>query len=196
MRSEDIRLAGLRSCGTNARDLLVSGGALLRVVEEQQSLHFQSTVRRASPCTMSCCPHLRARSPSSSTHPITPARTLWLCGGTLKKRAAKISNCCSCFARRWDVRRQICSLVRTTASPSSRCVTAPLDSRCWTCCSFAPLTRACAVGGAADVSRARVCRRRAVSPSPYHRLVTSTRIGCVIMFLERDSANRARMSAP
>ena len=40
MRSEDIRLAGLRSCGTNERGLLVSGGALLRVVEEQERLHF------------------------------------------------------------------------------------------------------------------------------------------------------------
>ena len=40
LRSEDIRLAGLRSCGTNERGLLVSGGALLRVVEEQERLHF------------------------------------------------------------------------------------------------------------------------------------------------------------
>ena len=37
---------------------------------------------------MSCCPHLRTPSPCSSTHPGTPARTLCISGGTLKKRTA------------------------------------------------------------------------------------------------------------
>ena len=70
------------------RGLWVSGGALLRSVEEQRTLHFQSTVRRAAPCTTSCCPQLRAPSPCSTTLPGTPARTLCISGGTLKKRTA------------------------------------------------------------------------------------------------------------
>ena len=37
---------------------------------------------------MSCCPHLRTPSPCSSAHPGTPARTLCIRGGTLKKRTA------------------------------------------------------------------------------------------------------------
>ena len=37
---------------------------------------------------MSCCPHLRTPSPRSSTHPGTPAHTLCISGGTLKKRTA------------------------------------------------------------------------------------------------------------
>ena len=48
---------------------------------EQRRLHFQSTVRRAAPCTTSRCPPLRTPSPCSSTHPCTPARTLGLSGG-------------------------------------------------------------------------------------------------------------------
>ena len=62
--------------------------------------------------------------------------------------------------------------------------------------SVAPLTRACAGGDAADVSRARVSRRTAVSPSPCHGVVTCTRIGCVIIFSERARTKSARMSAP
>ena len=55
--------------------------------------------------------------------------------------------------------------------------------------SVAPLTRVCAGGGAPDFSRARVSRRTAVSPSPCHVVVICTRIGCVIIFSERVSAN-------
>ena len=55
--------------------------------------------------------------------------------------------------------------------------------------SVAPLTRVCAGGGAPDFSRARVSRRMAVSPSPCHVVVICTRIGCVIIFSERVSAN-------
>ena len=80
LRLEDIRLAILRSCGTNVHGLWVSGGVLLRSVEEQLRLHFKSTVRRAAPCTTSCCPLLREPSPCSSTHPCTPARTIALSG--------------------------------------------------------------------------------------------------------------------
>ena len=189
MRSEDIRLTVLRSCGTHVRGLWVTGGALLRSVEEQQRLHFRSTVRRAAPCTMSCCPHLRARSPSSSTHLINPARTLWLCGGVLFLHTAEISNCRSCFACRWDVRRQIHSLVGTTRSPCSRSGPATLALRCWRRCRLRLLRGRVLWGGAADVSRARVSRRTAVSPSPCHGVVTCTRIGCVIIFSERVSAN-------
>ena len=187
MCSNDVHLTVLRRCGTDVAGLWVSGGALLRSVEEQQRLHFRSTVRRAAPCTTTCWPQLHALSPCSSTRPITPARTLWLFGGMLFLHADEISKCCSSFARRWDLRRQARSFVGTTRPPCSRYVKALLASRYQGCCSFAPYEGMCC-GGAADVSRARVCRRRAVSPSPYHRLVTSTRIGCVIMFLERDSA--------
>ena len=88
MCSEHVHLAAPRRCGTNVLGLWASGGALLRGVEEQRWLHFQSTVRRAAPCTSSCCPQLREPSPCSSTHPGTPARTLWLCGGTLKEHTA------------------------------------------------------------------------------------------------------------
>ena len=80
-----------RRCGTNVLGLWDSGRALLRSVEEQRTLHFQSTVRRAAPCTTSCWPKFCEHLPCSSTHTIAPARTLWLCGGTLKKRAAEIS---------------------------------------------------------------------------------------------------------
>ena len=98
--SEDVHLAVLRSCGTNVPGLWVSDGALLRSGEEQQRLRFQSTVRRAALCTSSRCPPLREPLHCSSTHPRTPARTLGLSGGTLREIAAKISNCCLCFARR------------------------------------------------------------------------------------------------
>ena len=40
-RAKDIRLTVLRSCGTHVRGLWVTGGALLRSVEEQQRLHFK-----------------------------------------------------------------------------------------------------------------------------------------------------------
>ena len=89
MCSGHIHLAAPRRCGTsNVLGLWDYGGALLRSVEEHWLLHFQPTVRRAAPCTTSCCPQLRAPSPCSSTHPGTPARTLWLCGGTLKEHTA------------------------------------------------------------------------------------------------------------
>ena len=88
MCSEHVHLMVPRRCGTNVLGLWDYGGALLRSVEEHWLLHFQPTVRRAAPCTTSCCPQLRAPSPCSSPHPGTPARTLWLCGGTLKKHTA------------------------------------------------------------------------------------------------------------
>ena len=88
MCSEHVILMVPRRCGTNVLGLWDYGGALLRSVEEHWLLHFQPTVRRAAPCTTSCCPQLRAPSPCSSTHPGTPARTLWLCGGTLKEHTA------------------------------------------------------------------------------------------------------------
>ena len=78
MCSEHVLLMVPRRCGTNVLGLWDCGGALLGSVEEQRSLHFQSTVRRASPCTTSCCPQVRAHSPCSSTHQCTPARTLGL----------------------------------------------------------------------------------------------------------------------
>ena len=88
MCSEHVHLVAPRRCGTDVLGLWDSGRALLRSVEEQRSLHFQSTVRRAVPCTTSCCPQLRAPSPCSTTFPGTPARTLCISGGTLKKRTA------------------------------------------------------------------------------------------------------------
>ena len=65
-------------CHSHVRPVWVSAWALLKSVEEQQRLHFESTVRRAAPCTTSCCPPLHAPSPCSSTHPGTHARTLGL----------------------------------------------------------------------------------------------------------------------
>ena len=53
--------------------------------------------------------------------------------------------------------------------------------------SVAPLTRACAGGGAADVSRARVSRRTAVSPSPCHGVVI-----CTGLYFQSVRALRAR----
>ena len=88
LRSEDVRLADLRRCGTNVRGLWVCDRAMLRSVEEQRRVHFESTVCLANPCTTSCCPQLCAPSPCSSTHSITPARTVSISGGTLKKRTA------------------------------------------------------------------------------------------------------------
>ena len=88
MCSEHVILMVPRRCVTNVLGLWDCGGALLRSVEEQRSLHFQLTVRRAVPCTSCCCPQLRTPSPCSSTHTITPGRTLSLCGGTLKKHTA------------------------------------------------------------------------------------------------------------
>ena len=80
MCSNDVHLTVLRRCGTDVAGLWVSGGALLRSVEEQHRLYVESTVRRASPCTTSCCPLLCEPSPCSSTHPCTPARTIALSG--------------------------------------------------------------------------------------------------------------------
>ena len=40
MCSNDVHLTVLRRCGTDVAGLWVSGGALLRVVEEQERLHF------------------------------------------------------------------------------------------------------------------------------------------------------------
>ena len=80
MCSEHVLLMVPRRCGTNVLGLWDCGGALLGSVEEQRSLHFQSTVRRAAPCTTSCCPPLCAHSPRSSTHPFSPARTFLLSG--------------------------------------------------------------------------------------------------------------------
>ena len=80
MCSNDVHLTVLRRCGTDVAGLWVSGGALLRSVEEQHRLYVESAVRRASPCTTSCCPLLSEPSPCSSTHPCTPARTIALSG--------------------------------------------------------------------------------------------------------------------
>ena len=80
MCSEHVLLMVPRRCGTNVLGLWDCGGALLGSVEEQRSLHFQSTVRRSAPCTMSCWPQSCEHSPCSSTHPVTPARALALSG--------------------------------------------------------------------------------------------------------------------
>ena len=67
---------------------------------------------------------------------------------------AKISNCCSCFARRWDLRRWIQSLWWTTRSPCSRYVPATLALRCWRRCRLR-LLRGRVLGGALLTFRAR-----------------------------------------
>ena len=80
MCSEHVLLMVPRRCGTNVLGLWDCGGALLGSVEEQRSLHFQSTVRRSAPCTMSCWPQSCEHSPCSSTHPVTSDRALALSG--------------------------------------------------------------------------------------------------------------------
>ena len=120
----------LGSCGTNVPGMWTFWQGAAEGVEEQQRLHFQSTVRRAYPCTTSCCPQVHAHSPCSSTHQCTPARTLGFSGGTLFLSTDKISNCRLCFARRWDLKRQVLSSVGPTPSPCFKHVTALLASRC------------------------------------------------------------------
>ena len=80
MCSEHVHLKVSRRCGSIVLGLWDCGGALLRSVEEQLRLHFKSTVRRAAPCTMSCCPPWHAYSPGAGTHHCTLARTLGLSG--------------------------------------------------------------------------------------------------------------------
>ena len=52
-------------CHSRVRPVWFSARALLKNVEEQQRLHFDSTVRRAAPCTTSCCPPWHVPSPCS-----------------------------------------------------------------------------------------------------------------------------------
>ena len=156
----------LGSCVTNVPGMWTFWQGAAEGVEEQQRLHFQSTVRRAYPCTTSCCPQVRAHSPCSSTHQCTPARTLGFSGGTLFLSTDKISNCRLCFARRWDLRRRILFFVRTTPSPCARYATAPLAPRCWTCCPWR-LYESCAGRGAAGAVRARACRSKRLA-RPVH----------------------------
>ena len=80
MCSEHVILMVPRRCVTNVLGLWDCGGALLRSVEEQQSLLFQSTVRRAAPCTNSCWPKSCELLPCTSTHTFSPNRALALSG--------------------------------------------------------------------------------------------------------------------
>ena len=88
MCSKGVHLAAVCSCGTNVTGLCVSGCRCFEALAAQYRCCFQSTVRRAHPCTTCCCPQLRMPCPCSSTHSIIPARTLCISGGTLKKRTA------------------------------------------------------------------------------------------------------------
>ena len=195
MCSNDVHLTVLRRCGTDVAGLWVSGGALLRSVEEQQRLHFRSTVRRAAPCTTTCWPQLHALSPCSSTHPITPACTLWLFGGMLFLHADEISKCCSSFARRWDLRRQVPSFVGPTPSPCARYVAQKFPSWCWTCCPFAPLRERVWMGPAAGGSRAILLQPTAGPFSPCHLLSQCTQTGRMGAFLALARTRSARVSA-
>ena len=80
MCSEHVHLKVSRRCGSIVLGLWDCGGALLRSVEEQQSLLFQSTVRRAAPCTNSCWPKSCELLPCTSTHTFSPNRALALSG--------------------------------------------------------------------------------------------------------------------
>ena len=97
--------------------------------------------------------------------------------------AAKISNCRLCFVRRWDLRRQIQSSLRTTRSPCFTYVPALPALRHRTCCRFAPPERT-SCGGPLPASLA-----RAGSASPCYELVMCTRTQCVSKSLERTRAN-------
>jgi len=148
MCSEHVLLMVPRRCGTNVLGLWDCGGALLGSVEEQRSLHFQSTVRRSAPCTMSCWPQSCEHLPCSSTHPITPDPTLCISGGTLKKRTAKISHCRLYFARRWDLKRQILSFLGPTPPPCFRYGPPQSVSRPgWCCPVVGPTSRMCCMAG-------------------------------------------------
>ena len=125
---------------------------------------------------MSCCPPLRAHSPCSSTRPVSPARTLCCSDGVLFLCTAKICNCRLCFARRWDLRRQIESFWWTTPSPCESYAPAPTASRRWTCCPLRLYESICRVEATTGVSRACARRGTTVSPSPCHGLVMCTRI--------------------
>ena len=50
-------------------------------------------MRRAAPCSTSCCPPLREPSPCSSTHPCTPARTLCVIWGILTPQEGSRGSC-------------------------------------------------------------------------------------------------------
>ena len=188
MCSEDVSLAVLHSCGTNVPGMWVSGGALLRSVEEQLRLHFKSTVRRAAPCTMSCCPPWHAYSPGAGTHHCTLARTLGLSG------------CVHSRAHIWDrlvllvFRAQVGSeatgpiLLADNAisvrkiRPGADCFAA-LDVL-----PVAPLRERVLMGPAAGGSRALLLLPTAGPASPYHGLSWCTRIRCKGVFPARARA--------
>ena len=151
-------------------------------------------MRRSAPCTISCCPPLRAPSPCSSTHPSTPARTLRVSGGTLTESAAKISNYRLCFACRWDLRRQIPSIWRTTPSPCSRYVAALLVSRRQWSCRFAAVEQHELMGLAAGASRALLALTTAdpCSPMPYTERVHADRASAYV-FRARARVLRANV---
>ena len=125
------------------------------------------------------CPLLRKHSRCSCTHPCALARTLCHSGGVLFVHTAEISNCCLCFARRWDLNQQLRSLWWTTPSQCLRYVAQRLRLRCWMCRQFALCYESvCRVEAAAGVSRARAPRDECLhSPSLCHGLVMCTRRG-------------------
>ena len=82
----------------------------------------------------------------SNTRPVSPARTLRCSGGVLFLHTAKICNCHLCFARRWDMRRQIHSLWWTTPSPCARYFPSRPALQRWMCCLFAPHEGMCCWG--------------------------------------------------
>ena len=145
---------------------------------------------------MSCCPHLRTPSPRSSTHPGTPAHTLCISGGTLKKRTALSLKLPPVFLA-------LVEFEATARILSGDNATFMLHLRVGAAC-FAALDvlsvgayeSVCRVEATTGVSRACARRGTTVSPSPCHGLVMCTRIGCVNTFSERARAKRARMSAP
>ena len=150
---------------------------------------MQSTVRRARPCTTCCCPQLRMPCPCSSTHSITPARTLCISGGTLKKRTALSLKLPPVFRAQveFEATAPILSGDNATSKLHLR-----VGAACFAVLEVLPMcafTRVCAEAAAAGVSRARAPPETTVLSSSCHELNTFTRTGVVVIFSSRERAN-------
>ena len=158
MCSNDVHLTVLRRCGTDVAGLWVSGGSLLRSSTGCTLSRRCAGHPHAPRAVVPCCASPRLAQAPIPVH--LPAQLLSADVCTLV-HTSEIGLCCLCFACRWDVRRQFPSLVGTTRSPCSRCVTELLASRCWTCCRLAAFTRDVQRWGLlAFRARARLQKRR------------------------------------